>query len=88
MAMSKSIRIMEGKSIQIRMDATNIFNHANPSGAAASSGVARVVVPSAPAAVMGNYTGSGEFFGSLRPLGYVDAKVGARTFQAKIRLDF
>jgi hypothetical protein len=29
-ALSKSIRISEGKSFQIRVDATNIFNHAQP----------------------------------------------------------
>ncbi len=87
MAMSKSIKITEGKAIQIRMDATNVFNHANPSGAAYPSGIARVVVPSAPAATMGTYTDS-NYVTTTRPLGYVDAKVGARTFQAKIRLDF
>jgi hypothetical protein len=87
MAMMKSIRLTEGKSMQIRVDATNIFNHANPSGYATTSGVNRVVVPSAPAATMNYYTGSDLSY-TLRPLGYMDAKAGARTFQAKLRLDF
>ena len=88
MAMMKSVRLTEGKSLQVRVDATNIFNHANPSGSASSSGVGRVVVPSAPAATMGNYFDFSDFSNTLRPLGYLSTKVGARTFQAKMRLDF
>jgi hypothetical protein len=87
MAMMKSVKLTEGKSLQIRVDATNIFNHTNPSGYSASSGVGRVVVPSAPAAAMTYYSGSDASY-ALRPLGYIDAKVGARTFQAKVRIDF
>jgi hypothetical protein len=88
MAMMKAVKLTEGKSIQIRVDATNIFNHGNPSGYAAySGGTGRVLVPSAPAATMNYYYGTDLSY-TLRPLGYVDAKVGTRTFQAKVRLDF
>jgi hypothetical protein len=88
MAMSKSIRITEGKTLQIRMDATNIFNHAQPSAGAYQSGVVRTRVPGAPAATMGSYFDFTDFSYAQRPLGYVSSKVGSRTFQAKIRLDF
>jgi len=88
MTMSKSIRITEGKSLSIRMDATNIFNHAQPSAGAFQSGVVRVKVPGAPAAAMSGYFDFTDFSYAERPLGYVSSKVGSRTFQAKIRLDF
>jgi hypothetical protein len=88
MAMSKSVRITEGKTLQIRMDATNIFNHAQPSAGAFQSGVVRTVVPGAPAASMGYFFDFQDFSYAQRPLGYFSSKVGSRTFQAKVRLDF
>src|SRR5512135_799491 len=88
MAMSKSIRVTEGKTIQIRMDATNIFNHAQPSAGAYQSGVVRTRVPGAPAATMNMYYDLTDSTYTYRPLGYMSSKVGSRTFQAKIRFDF
>jgi hypothetical protein len=88
MAMSKSIRLTEGKTLQIRMDATNIFNHAQPSAGAYQSGVVRTRVPGAPAATMNYYYDFTDGSYAYRPLGYLSSKVGSRTFQAKVRLDF
>jgi hypothetical protein len=88
MAMSKAIRITEGKTLQFRVDATNIFNHPLPTAGSWQSGVVRVRVPGSPATAL---TGSFDwttFTFITRPLGYLDSKVGARTFQAKVRLDF
>jgi hypothetical protein len=31
-AFSKSVRLTEGKSVQVRVDATNVFNHPQPGG--------------------------------------------------------
>jgi len=83
MAFTKAIRIAEGKSMQIRVDATNVWNHAQPTRGQFGSSGSRTVAP-------------GDFFGNItvgsltssRAMGYLDSKVGMRTFQAKIRLDF
>ena len=88
MAMSKAIRITEGKTLQFRVDATNIFNHPQPSYGASQSGVVRVRIPGAPVAALTSSFDMATFTFITRPLGYLDAKVGARTFQAKVRLDF
>jgi len=88
MAMSKAIKLTEGKSIQIRVDATNIFNHAQPTAGAYQSGVVRTRVPGAPAATMGYYYDYTDGSYTYRPLGYLSSKVGSRTFQAKLRFDF
>jgi hypothetical protein len=83
MAFTKAIRIAEGKSMQIRVDATNVWNHAQPTRGQFGSAGSRTV---APGDFSGNIT-----IGSLtasRELGYLDSKVGMRTFQAKIRFDF
>jgi hypothetical protein len=88
MAMSKAIKITEGKSLQIRVDATNIFNHAQPSANAWQSGVVRVRVPGAPAATMGYFFDFTDFSYAYRSPGYLSSKVGSRTFQAKLRFDF
>ncbi len=88
MAMSKAIKLTEAKSIQIRIDATNIFNHAQPTAGAYQSGVVRTRVPGAPAATMGSYYDYTDGTYTYRPLGYMSSKVGSRTFQAKLRFDF
>jgi hypothetical protein len=88
MAMSKAIKITEGKSLQIRVDATNIFNHPQPTANSWQSGVVRVRVPGAPSATMGYFFDMTDFSYAYRPLGYMSAKVGSRTFQAKVRFDF
>ncbi len=88
MAISKAIKLTEGKSIQIRIDAANIFNHAQPTAGAYQSGVVRTRVPGAPAATMGSYYDYTDGSYTYRPLGYLSSKVGSRTFQAKLRFDF
>ncbi len=78
MAMSKSLRISETKGVQIRVDATNIFNHAQPSQTVNSAST-RIYFANLPAlSINGNTT----------PFGYLGTKVGSRTFQAKIRFNF
>jgi len=88
MTMGKSIRITEGKTLQFRVDATNIFNHQQPTAGSWQSGTVRVRVPGAPVASLAGQFDFATFTTINRPLGYLDAKVGARTFQAKIRFDF
>jgi hypothetical protein len=89
MAFTKAVKIAEGKSIQIRIDATNVWNHAQPTrGYFGSSGSRQV----APGDFSGNITvGStthSVWYAPAQPMGYLDSKVGQRTFQAKIRMDF
>jgi hypothetical protein len=80
MAMSKGIEFMEGKTIDFRIDAANIFNHAAPSGTAdAFNHAPRYDVVNAPQGV--SLTGN-------TPLGYIATKSGHRTFQAKVSLRF
>jgi hypothetical protein len=89
MAFTKSVRIAEGKSIQVRVDATNVWNHAQPTRGYFGSAGSRTV---APGDFSGNITigsiGHSYFWAPAQPLGYLDSKVGARTFQAKVRIDF
>ncbi len=79
LAMSKSIEFMEGKRIEFRVDAANIFNHATPSGSADTyNHAARYDVINQP-----------DFgLNSTNPLGYMATKAGHRTFQAKVRISF
>jgi len=79
LAMAKSVEFMEGKKIDFRIDAQNIFNHATPSGSADTFNHApRYDVINQP-----------EFgLNSTNPLGYIATKAGHRTFQAKIRISF
>ena len=79
MAMSKSVEFMEGKSIEFRIDAANIFNHATPSGSADTFNHApRYDVINPP-----------EFgLNSNSPRGYIATKAGHRTFQGKVRISF
>jgi hypothetical protein len=94
MALSKSVEFMEGKRIEIRVDAQNIFNHPTPSysaykgvfspnGAAADSGYSpRYAAISNPNVAVNQASYNPEGFGLL------NSKAGHRTFQAKIRLSF
>jgi Ca-activated chloride channel homolog len=88
MMLDKSVRIGEGKTLQFRIDATNVFNHGQPSAGAWQSGVVRVRVPGAPVASMGYYSDATDGTYAQRAPGYLSSKVGARTWQAKIRFDF
>jgi hypothetical protein len=89
MAFTKAVKIAEGKSIQIRVDATNVWNHAQPTRGYFGSAGSRSV---APGDFSGNITIGGiqraPFYAPNQPMGYLDSKVGARTFQAKVRIDF
>jgi hypothetical protein len=89
MAFTKAVKIAEGKSIQIRVDATNVWNHAQPTRGYFGSAGSRQV---APGDFSGNITignlSRAPFWAPNQPMGYLDSKVGARTFQAKIRIDF
>jgi len=91
MTLSKVVKITEGKTFTLRIDASNVFNHPLPSNGTFGSAGSRTV---APTDFGGNYTLmdlSGGLFGNgfnNRAMGYLDSKVGARTFQAKLRFDF
>jgi hypothetical protein len=78
LAMSKDIKFMEGKSINFRVDATNIFNHPTPHNGGLSSYNGR------------DYWFSNPTFNlnSSDPFGYVWGKAGHRVFSAKIRISF
>jgi hypothetical protein len=75
-ALSKSVRIAEGKTFQIRMDTTNIFNHAEPTYG---------MVLGSSWLDFGNYNTA---INQHVPFGYINGKQGGRKFQAKLRFDF
>jgi hypothetical protein len=79
MSMGKKIEVLEGKTIELRVDAQNIFNHATPANGVFAWG-ARTYQPTDPSLAIN--TTSTAWFGLL------DTKTGHRTFQAKIRLGF
>lgn len=69
---------MQAKGVQIRVDASNIVNHAQPSQSLNSAST-RIYYANLPAlSINGNTT----------PFGYLGTKVGGRTSQARIRLSF
>jgi hypothetical protein len=77
-AMSKAVQITEGKSFQLRLDANNILNHPVPSYQSFGSGM-RIIVAQAPIVSIND---------AVNPFGYLDNKVGTRTFQITARLMF
>jgi hypothetical protein len=79
MTMGKNYEFMEGKNINIRVDAQNIFNHPTPSGGSPYSWNARFTQVYNPDVAIATQT---------NPFGYLGSKGGHRTFQAKIRLSF
>jgi hypothetical protein len=79
MNMGKTVEFMEGKKIEFRVDAQNIFNHAIPSYGASAIGARNNTVANPYVTVN---TGSTNTFGLL------DTKTGHRTFQAKLRIIF
>jgi hypothetical protein len=87
LAMTKVIKVTEGKSIQFRVDASNVFNHPMPSYGSGVQGV-RIRVPSAPLTNIGKTMDYSTFASRNYPFGYLDSKVGNRSFQARIRFDF
>ena len=89
MTMAKSVEFMEGKRIEIRMDAQNILNHASHSFRTSSNPTyfnARNVQVSNPNIILNdsNFSGGQHTY----PFGYMNAKAGHRTFQGRIRLSF
>jgi hypothetical protein len=82
MNMGKMFDIMEGKKIDFRIDAQDIFNHATPSYVGTSSTAigARNNTVANPFVTV-NTSSSNTF-------GLIDSKTGHRTFQAKIRILF
>ncbi|MCL2877904.1 MAG: TonB-dependent receptor [Acidobacteria bacterium] len=77
--MGKTIEFMEGKRIEIRVDAQNIFNHAIPSESGGSVGTRNNAVTNPNVTI--NTTGT-------IPWGRVNTKTGHRTFQGRVRLSF
>lgn len=80
MALSKAIKIVEGKSLQFRVDVTNIFNHPTPGGSAAATTPGAITYYASNPSL--NLAGAGTYVGDLA------AKAGQRSFQARIRFDF
>lgn len=76
-ALSKAFRVAEGKSLSVRVDATNVFNHPTP-----SLGYALVSTR--------NYIANNPdmSLNTSDPFGLLNNKVGNRTFQCKVRFDF
>jgi hypothetical protein len=83
--MTKNLEFMEGKRLEIRIDAANILNRANMTGTAAGSQRylygGRVVNASDPAGLSLNVAGNAV-------IGNMPGKVGHRTFQARLALRF
>jgi hypothetical protein len=80
MALSKAVTISEGKSIQFRVDVTNIFNHPTPGGSATATTPGAVTYYASNPAL--NLAGSSTYIGDL------NAKAGQRSFQARLRFSF
>jgi hypothetical protein len=75
MAIQKQVRISESKSVTVRVDATNIFNHPTP-------GQGGLFSPAVGGSDLASQSLGGTAFGS------VNSKSGQRRFQLKARLDF
>jgi len=81
LALSKSVRIAESKSLQVRVDATNIFNHPQPGGSSVAAST-RISYASAPLLSILKSSNSNN------PFGYLGSKTGQRSFQARLRFSF
>ncbi|MCL2878233.1 MAG: TonB-dependent receptor [Acidobacteria bacterium] len=79
MAMSKGVEFMEGKRIEIRVDAQNIFNHPTPSDSAFSWNARQTSISNPEFGLNG---------ANPNTFGRLQTKAGHRTFQAKIRIQF
>jgi len=73
MAVQKQVRVSESKSVTVRLDATNIFNHPTP-------GQGGLFAPAVGASDLG--------LQGLNNFGAVTTKSGNRRFQLKARFDF
>jgi hypothetical protein len=74
MAISKRVQLREGVGLQIRVDATNIFNHPEPVGSVTG--------------FFGPTESANLNINSNTPFGQLGGKRGNRTFQMKMRFDF
>lgn len=79
MNMAKSIEFMEGKRIELRVDASNVLNHATMTSSAGNMG-ARIQTLSAPTVTINSAL--------LTTWGLLQTKTQHRIFQARIRLSF
>jgi hypothetical protein len=81
MSVSKTVKLGESKSLSIRLDSTNIFNHPQASGTVGTSNQAstRLYFTTPPASAINT---------SDPYLGNFAGKIGSRVFQARLRFNF
>ena len=79
MALSKNVIFMENKSINIRVDVNNIFNHPTASGSPPFTYDQRTYAAGNPISDLND---------TVNPFGYLGYKVGHRVFSAKVRFVF
>ena len=76
---SHELGLTESKKLEFRIDASNVFNHPVPTGTLAGAGTGeRIVFPLAPNVDLTNPA----------PFGNLEGKIGGRTFQGMLRLQF
>jgi len=78
MAASKSVEFMEGKRLEVRVDAHNILNHATPTNGTSYANGGRSMGINNPSLAINSTATFGRF----------STKAGHRTFQARLRLSF
>jgi hypothetical protein len=74
MAIQKRVQLDESRSLTVRVDATNVFNHATP----AITGGFFAATGGAPDLNLQGFA----------PFGVFNNKIGSRRFQLKARVDF
>jgi hypothetical protein len=81
MSLGKTFKFGESKSMSIRVDSTNVFNHPQPSGTVGAGNAAstRVYFTTPPTSNIDT---------SDANLGNFAGKIGNRVFQARVRFDF
>jgi hypothetical protein len=79
LAASKNIEFMEGRSINLRIDASNVLNHAMPTGSVGSNYNGRQYGYSNPITNMND---------TANAFGVFNAKGGHRAFSIKMRINF
>ena len=78
MAASKSVEFMEGKRLEIRVDANNILNHPSPTNGTSYANGGRSMGINNPSFAINSTAAFGRF----------STKASHRTFQARLRLSF
>jgi hypothetical protein len=81
MALSKSVKLTETKSLSIRVDVSNVFNHVQPAGSIDTGRRTTQRVET-------GYAPSFDVNSTTVPFGNMAGKYGSRMFQAKARFDF